>query len=75
MNGYYQLTLEDIAEECEQTFGNRKDLLDSMTVYGASLFLASCASEMDVSKLNDANYWYDFLKVEVDDNGEPLGVT
>lgn len=63
---YKQLTLEDIAQEPEH-FGNRKDLLDSLSLYGAALFLASCISEMDVGKLSDADYWYEYLKVEAYD--------
>lgn len=68
---YKQLTLEDIAQEPEH-FGNRKDFLDSLSLYGASLYLASCVSEMDKGRLRDADYWYEYLSVEVDDNGEEL---
>lgn len=68
---YIQLTLDDIEPNAEH-FGNRKDLLDIMTIYGASLYLASCISEMDKNRLTDADYWYEYLSVEVDDNGEEL---
>lgn len=68
---YEQLTLDDFTKELEH-FGNRKDLLDTMTVYGASLYLASCISEMDKNRLTDADYWYEYLNVEVDDNGEEI---
>lgn len=69
---YIQLTLDDIEPNAGH-FGNRKDLLDTMTVYGASLYLASCISEMDKDRLTDADYWYEYLNVEVDDNGEEIG--
>lgn len=68
---YIQLTLEDIAQEQEH-FRSRKDLLDSLSLYGTSLYLASCVSEMDKCRLSDANYWYEYLSVEVDDNGEEI---
>lgn len=68
---YIQLTLEDIEQETEH-FGNRKDLLDGLSLYGASLYLASCVAEMDKGRLRDADYWYEYLSVEVDDNGEEL---
>lgn len=68
---YRQLTLGDLMQEPKH-FGNRKDLLDTMTVYGASLYLASCISEMDKNRLTDADYWYKYLNVEVDDNGEEI---
>lgn len=68
---YEQLTLDWLTNEPEH-FGNRKDLLDTMTVYGASLYLASCISEMDKDRLTDADYWYEYLSVEVDDNGEEI---
>lgn len=68
---YEQLTLDDLTKELEH-FGNRKDLLDTMTVYGASLYFASCISEMDKDRLADADYWYEYLNVEVDDNGEEI---
>lgn len=63
---YEQLTLDDIACEPEH-FGNRKDLLDSLSLYGTSLYLASCVAEMDKERLTDADYWYEYLNVEVDD--------
>lgn len=69
---YIQLTLDDIEPNAEH-FGNRKDLLDTMTVYGTSLYLASCIDEMDKDRLTDADYWYEYLNVEVDDNGEEIG--
>lgn len=68
---YIQLTLDDIVHEPEH-FGNRKDLLDSLSLYGASLYLASCAAEMDKERLSDADYWYEYLGVEVDDEGKEL---
>ncbi len=68
---YIQLTFEDITQE-QKHFGNRKDLLDSLSLYGTSLYLASCVSEMDKDRLSDANYWYEYLSVEVDDNGEDI---
>ena len=72
MSGYYQMTLDDIANDTEKSFGNRKDLLDTMSLYGSALFLAACIQEMDVTRLTDADYWLDYLKREVDDNGVPL---
>ena len=72
MSGYYQMTLDDIANDTEKSFGNRKDLLDTMSLYGSALFLAACIQEMDITRLTDADYWLDCLKQEVDDNGEPL---
>lgn len=69
---YKQLTLDDLIKEPEH-FGNRKDLLDGMAVYGASLYLSSCISEMDKDRLTDADYWYEYLSVEVDNNGEESG--
>lgn len=72
MSVYYQLTLDDIANDTEKSFGNRKDLLDTMSLYGSALFLAACIQEMDITRLTDADYWLDYLKQEVDDNGEPL---
>lgn len=72
MSGYYQVTLDDIANDTEKSFGNRKDLLDTMSLYGSALFLAACIQEMDITRLTDADYWLDYLKQEVDDNGEPL---
>lgn len=72
MSGYYQMTLDDIANDTEKSFGNRKDLLDTMGLYGSALFLATCIQEMDITRLTDADYWLDYLKQEVDDNGEPL---
>lgn len=68
---YEQLTLDDFIKEPEY-FGNRKHLLDIMTIYGASLYLASCISEMDKNRLTDADYWYEYLSVEIDDNGEEI---
>lgn len=68
---YEQLTLDGLIKEPEH-FGNRKDLLDAMTAYGASLYLASCIDEMDKDRLTDADYWYEYLSVEVDDNGEEI---
>ena len=72
MSGYYQMTLDDIANDTEKSFGNHKDLLDTMSLYGSALFLAACIQEMDVTRLTDADYWLDYLKQEVDDNGVPL---
>lgn len=72
MSGYYQMTLDDIANDTEKSFGNRKDLLDTMSLYGTALFLAACIQEMDATRLTDADYWLDYLKQEVDDNGVPL---
>ncbi len=72
MSVYYQMTLDDIANDTEKSFGNRKDLLDTMSLYGSALFLAACIQEMDITRLTDADYWLDYLKQEVDDNGEPL---
>lgn len=72
MSVYYQMTLDDIANDTEKSFGNRKDLLDTMSIYGSALFLAACIQEMDITRLTDADYWLDYLKQEVDDNGEPL---
>lgn len=72
MSGYYQMTLDDIANDTEKSFGNRKDLLDTMSLYGTALFLSACIQEMDVTRLTDADYWLDYLKQEVDDNGVPL---
>lgn len=72
MSVYYQMTLDDIANDTEKSFGNRKDLLDTMSLYGTALFLAACIHEMDVTRLTDADYWLDYLKQEVDDNGVPL---
>lgn len=68
---YIQLTLEDITQEPE-CFGNRKDLLDSLSLYGSSLYLASCIAETDKGRLPDPDYWYEYLSVEVDDNGEEI---
>lgn len=68
---YKQLTFKDISIEPEH-FGNRKDLLDSLSLYGAALFLASCITEMDAERLCSAAYWYEYLNVEVDDEGEKL---
>lgn len=73
MAGYYQMTLDDIANNTEKSFGNRKDLLDTMSLYGSALFLAACIQEMDITRLTDADYWMDYLKQEADDNGESLG--
>ena len=42
MSGYHQMTLDDIANNTEKSFGNRKDLLDTMSLYGSDLFLAAC---------------------------------
>lgn len=72
MSVYYQMTLDDIANDTEKSFGNRKDLLGTMSLYGSALFLAACIQEMDITRLTDADYWLDYLKQEVDDNGEPL---
>lgn len=72
MSGYYQMTLDDIANDTEKSFRNRKDLLDTMSLYGSALFLAACIQEMDITRLTDAYYWLDYLKQEVDDNGESL---
>ena len=72
MSGYYQMTLDDIANDTEKSFGNRKDLLDTMSLYGSALFLAACIQAMDVTRLTDADYWLDYLKQEVDYNGVPL---
>lgn len=69
---YEQLTFADIMPEPEH-FGNRKDLLDSLSLYGASLFLASCITEMDSKRIADPDYWYEYLKTEVDDEGAELG--
>ncbi len=66
------MTLDDIANNTEKSFGNRKDLLDTMSLYGSALFLAACIREMDIKRLADADYWLDYLKQEVDDNGDPL---
>lgn len=66
------MTLDDIANNTEKSFGNRKDLLDTMSLYGSALFLAACIREMDITRLADADYWLDYLKQAVDDNGEPL---
>ena len=64
---YNQLTLEDLLKEPDH-FGNRKDLLDTMTLYGVSLYLAACVAEMDKNRLTDADYWYEYLQVEVDNS-------
>lgn len=69
---YGQLTIDDFITDCSDHFGNRKDLLDSMTLYGTSLLLSSMVGNMDKERLEDADYWYNWLKIEVDDNGEPL---
>ena len=66
------MTLDDIANNTEKSFGNRKDLLDTMSLYGSALFLAACIQEMDITRLTDADYWLDYLKQEVGDNGEAL---
>lgn len=66
------MTLDDIANNTEKSFGNRKDLLDTMSLYGSALFLAACIREMDITRLTDADYWLDYLKQKVDDNGELL---
>lgn len=68
---YKQLSFEDFMKEPER-FGSRKDLLDNMSLYGTAIYLSACISEMDKDRLTDADYWYDFLKSEVDDNGEEL---
>lgn len=68
---YIQLSLEDI-EPGPECFGNRKDLLDSLSLYGAALFLASCITEMDAERLCSADYWYEYLNTEVDDEGKEL---
>ncbi len=44
----------------------------NMSLYGYALFLAACIREMDITRLTDADYWLDYLKQAVDDNGEPL---
>lgn len=67
------MTLDDIANNIEKSFWNRKDLLDTMSLYGYALFLAACIREMDITRLTDADYWMDYLKQEADDNGESLG--
>ena len=72
MSGYYQMTLDDIANDTEKSFGNRKDLVDTMSHYGSALFHAARIQEMDGTRLTDADYWLDYLKQEVDDNGVPL---
>lgn len=72
MSEYYQMTLDDISIDTEKSFGNRKDLLDTMSLYGTALFLAACIRDMDQTRLIDADYWFWYLKQEVDDNGEPL---
>lgn len=69
---YKQMTFEDIMCEPEH-FGSRKDLLDTLTLYGTALFLASCVAEMDSNRITDPDYWYEYLKVEVDDEGDELG--
>lgn len=66
------MTLDDIANNTEKSFGNRKDLLDTMSLYGYALFLAACIREIDITHLTDADYWLDYLKQKVDDNGELL---
>lgn len=43
-----------------------------MSLYGSALFLAACIREMDITRLTDADYWLDYLKQKVDDNGELL---
>jgi hypothetical protein len=73
MSGYYKMTLDDIANNTEKSFGNRKDLLNTMSLYGSILFLVSFIQEMDITRLTDADYWLDYLKQEADDNGESLG--
>ena len=45
---------------------------DISSLYGAALFLASCITEMDAERLCSAAYWYEYLNVEVDDEGEEL---
>lgn len=67
------MTLDDMENNTEKSFGNRKDLLDTMSLYGSALFLAACIQEMDITRLTDADYWMDYLKQEADDNGESLG--
>ena len=51
-----------IANNTEKSFGNRKDLLDTMSLYGSALFLAACIREMDITRLVDADYWLRLFK-------------
>lgn len=68
---YKQLTFDDFMKEPER-FRNRKDLLNSMSLYGTAIYLAACIAEMDKGKLTNADYWYEFLKVKIDNNEEEV---
>lgn len=72
MENCYQLTLDDVITDHSEHFGNRKDLLDTMNLYGAALLISSMIKNMDIERLTDADYWYEYLKVEVDDKNEEL---
>lgn len=72
MENCYQLTFDDIVTDNSDRFGNWKELLDTMTLYGASLLISAMIKNMDKDRLTDADYWYECLKVEVDEDGVPL---
>lgn len=58
--------------EEKSAYGSRKQYLDTLTEYGAALYLAASMKEMKHMLLNDVTYWETWLKAEVDENGEEI---
>lgn len=73
----------DIASEKEAgsmpkaVYGSRKQYIDTLTEYGAALYLAASLRSMrniTFSKLIEPEYWEKWLKTEVDEHGEKIDI-
>lgn len=61
-------------EKISSHYGSRKKYLDTLTEYGAALYMAASMQEMPHMKLNDPKYWEKWLSEEVDDQGEAIDI-
>ncbi len=61
-------------EEPGQPYGSRKQYLDSLSIFGAALYLAALGAEIGKIKRMDPGAWEDWLTQEVDDKGEVIEI-
>lgn len=61
-------------EEPERPYGSRKQYLESLSTYGMALYMAAAMQTLPHMRLNFADFWENWLKAEVDDNGEEIEV-
>ena len=61
-------------EEPERPYGSRKQYLESLSTYGMALYMAAAMQTLPHTRLNFADFWENWLKAEVDDNGEEIEV-